>query len=94
MYSAVGNQSQYIGKLLLSYLGSLTVLMMMSSVFSGIYFPGYLCCKVHCLMKCQSAAFPVGAIFSFECTETRFPWKILKFCESQEIVFNFSGLKF
>lgn len=45
-------------------------------------FPSYLCWEVHCLVKCQSAAFSVGAIFSCERTETGFSWKIFKFCEA------------
>lgn len=51
------------------------MLMMMSNAFSGIFFPGYLCCEVHCLVKCQSAVFSVGAVFHLNALEEDFHGK-------------------
>lgn len=42
-YLAVSTQNQHIGKRLLSYLRSLTVLMIMSNAFSGIFFFQVIC---------------------------------------------------
>lgn len=81
-YLAVSAQNQHIGKRLLSYLRSLTVLMIMSHAFSGIFFPGCLCCEVLCLGKCQSAVFSVGAVFHLNALEQDFQRKIFKFREA------------
>lgn len=59
-YLSTGTQNQHTRRLLLSFLRSLTVLMIMSNAFSGIFCPGYLCCEVLCLARCQRAAFSVG----------------------------------
>lgn len=71
-YLAVSTQNQHIGKRPLSYLRNLTVLMIMSNAFSGIFFPGYLCREVLGLEKCQSALFSVGAIFHLNTLEQDF----------------------
>lgn len=72
---AVGTQNQYIGKLFLASVRSLTVLMMMSNAFSVMVIPVYLFCEVLCLVKCQSTAFPVGSIFHLNALEQDFRWK-------------------
>lgn len=38
-------------------------------------FPSYLCWEVHCLVKCQSAAFSVGAIFHLNALKQDFHGK-------------------